>query len=125
MPAVAGAFYPANATTLENQISNLFKKAIKVPETDVAALIVPHAGYVFSGEVAASAYAKLNRQERYKNIFIIGPSHRGYDTLISVNCRIIYNAIQSYVSIYEIWNRHNLAYIHSCNSLFDLQVNQE
>ena len=84
MPAVAGAFYPANATTLENQISNLFKKAIKVPETDVAALIVPHAGYVFSGEVAASAYAKLNRQERYKNIFIIGPSHRKYFDGVSI-----------------------------------------
>jgi putative membrane protein len=40
----------------------------------------------------------------------------GYDTLISVNCRIIYNAIQSYVSIYEIWNGHNLPYSHSCNA---------
>lgn len=84
MPAVAGSFYPATETVLKNQVSTLFDKAIKVPETDVAALIVPHAGYVFSGQVAASAYAKLNRQARYKNIFIIGPSHRKYFEGVSI-----------------------------------------
>src|SRR5659263_589897 len=84
MPAVAGTFYPANATVLKNQVSTLFENAIKVHETDVAALIVPHAGYVFSGMVAASAYAKLNRQARYKNIFIIGPSHRKYFEGVSI-----------------------------------------
>ncbi len=84
IPAVAGTFYPATATLLKTQISNLFEKATKTPETDVAALIVPHAGYVFSGEVAASAYAKLNRQARYKNIFIIGRSHRKYFNGVSI-----------------------------------------
>jgi len=84
MPAVAGTFYPAAPTVLKNQISTLFEKATRVPETDVAALIVPHAGYAFSGQVAASAYAKLNRQARYKNIFIIGPSHRKYFEGVSI-----------------------------------------
>jgi AmmeMemoRadiSam system protein B/AmmeMemoRadiSam system protein A len=83
-PAVAGTFYPATAKALKTEISNLFIKAVKSPEPDVAALIVPHAGYIFSGEVAASAYAKLNRQAQYKNIFIIGSSHRKHFEGVSV-----------------------------------------
>lgn len=84
MPAVAGSFYPATETKLRYQISNLFSKATKTDETKVAALIVPHAGYVYSGEVAASAYAKIDRQARYKNIFIIGRSHRKYFDGVSI-----------------------------------------
>src|ERR1035437_1007617 len=84
MPAVAGTFYPATATLLKNQISKLFEKATKSSEADVAALIVPHAGYVFSGQVAVSAYLKLNRQAHYKNIFIIGRSHRKYFQGVSI-----------------------------------------
>jgi len=84
MPAVAGTFYPATATLLRNQISKLFEKATKSTEADVAALIVPHAGYVFSGQVAASAYLKLNRQAYYKNIFIIGRSHRKHFQGVSI-----------------------------------------
>jgi len=76
IPAVAGSFYPATETALKSQVSKLFEKAVKSPETNVAALIVPHAGYIFSGEVAASAFARLDRNSRYKNIFIIGRSHR-------------------------------------------------
>jgi len=101
MPAVAGSFYPANATVLKNQVSTLFENAIKVPETDVAALIVPHAGYVFSGMVAASAYAKLNRQARYKNIFIIGPSHRKYFEGVSIYPKGHYTTPSGKVNINE------------------------
>ncbi len=84
MPAVAGTFYPASTIALKNQISNLFERVPKVPLAGVAALIVPHAGYVFSGEVAASAYSKLNRKARYKNIFIIGRSHRKHFEGVSI-----------------------------------------
>jgi len=83
-PAVAGTFYPATATALNLQLSMLFENVMRVPDPEVAALIVPHAGYVFSGSVAASAYAKLNRQKQYKNIFIIGRSHRKYFEGVSV-----------------------------------------
>ena len=84
IPAVAGKFYPANATELKNTISNMFQNVVKVPTTEVAALIVPHAGYIFSGEVAAAAFAKLNRHAKYKNVFIIGASHRKYFNGVSV-----------------------------------------
>ncbi len=75
-PAVAGSFYPASAYELRNQLNQLFTTVKDTAiEENVAAIIVPHAGYVFSGQVAASAYAKLDRDKTYARIFIIGTSH--------------------------------------------------
>ena len=78
IPAVAGTFYPVSAKDLENEVSNFFSKVKQAPSADIAALIVPHAGYVFSGEVAATAYSKLDRNVHYKTIFLIGASHKKY-----------------------------------------------
>ena len=55
------------------------------------ALIVPHAGYVFSGEVAGAAYSRLPRGHAYKRIFLIGPSHRVGFAGASVDT--LYNAV--------------------------------
>lgn len=75
-PIAAGRFYPADKKTLTNDISKLFKTCKKLPERqEVRALISPHAGYVFSGEVAAAAYSAIPENKNYKNIFIIGSSH--------------------------------------------------
>ena len=101
MPAVAGTFYPATATTLENQLFSFFEKAVKGPETEVAALIVPHAGYIFSGEVAASAYARLDRQKQYQNIFIIGVSHRKHFNGVSVYPKGYYTTPSGMVKVDE------------------------
>jgi len=101
MPAVAGTFYPATNTALKHQISILFENTTETTESDVAALIVPHAGYVFSGEVAASAYAKINRQARYKNIFIIGRSHRKYFEGVSIYPKGHYTTPSGAVKINE------------------------
>ena len=72
-PAVAGSFYPASAKEIKSMIGPWMH-----PSGEVApqALIVPHAGYVFSGEVAASAFNKIPRGHSYKRIFLLGPSHR-------------------------------------------------
>ena len=78
IPAVAGTFYPASVKDLKSEVSNFFSKVKQAPSADIAALIVPHAGYVFSGEVAAGAYSKLDRNAHYKTIFLIGASHRKY-----------------------------------------------
>ena len=43
--------------------------------SEIAALIVPHAGYIYSGEVAATTFATLDRDYQYQNIFLIGASH--------------------------------------------------
>lgn len=86
-PAVAGSFYPSGPDELRSQFANLFKSFNSSGETeDLAALIVPHAGYVFSGEVAASAYACLDPDKKYERIFLIGPSHH-----IRLNGASVYN----------------------------------
>lgn len=75
-PAVAGMFYPSNPYELKNELKKLFASCTSFqPEGKVAALIVPHAGYVFSGRTAASAYAALPRNSEFQTIFIIGTSH--------------------------------------------------
>ncbi len=75
-PAVAGQFYPGSEGELRSMLKELFDQA--APSKDiknVVALISPHAGYVFSGGVAASAYNQIDRTRHYDNIFILGPSH--------------------------------------------------
>lgn len=72
-PAVAGSFYPATAKEIRSLLEAwLHPSGDKAPQ----ALIVPHAGYVFSGEVAASAYNRIPPGHTYKRVFLLGPSHR-------------------------------------------------
>jgi MEMO1 family protein len=75
-PAVAGQFYPADAAELNSALKNLFSKAVKSKNIkNVAAIISPHAGYVYSGEVAASSFNQIDPGKKYDNIFVIGSSH--------------------------------------------------
>ena len=82
--AVAGTFYSDNKTELSSQIKSLLQNTKTFEQKDVSAIIVPHAGYVFSAKTAATAYATLNK--KYKNIFIIGSSHH-----VSFDGASIYN----------------------------------
>lgn len=59
---------------------------------DVAALIVPHAGYYFSGNVAATAYMSIPADKPYKRIFLLGPSHHEWLDGASVNTEADYYA---------------------------------
>jgi AmmeMemoRadiSam system protein B/AmmeMemoRadiSam system protein A len=83
---VAGQFYAKDSTTLTHDLKKLFYKAVPRKYKDILALIVPHAGYVFSGEVAASGFNQLEPEKEYENIFIIGSSHRSYFDAASVYC---------------------------------------
>ncbi len=75
-PAVAGQFYPANTAELKAQLKTLFSKAAPPGKFEnVLAIIAPHAGYVFSGTVAASGFNQLDPNREYENIFLIGSSH--------------------------------------------------
>ncbi len=78
MPAVAGMFYPSEKQELINTLNNLFKEASGEDGSDPLALIVPHAGYVYSGKVAASGFRMLDRDYLFRHIFVIGPAHRVY-----------------------------------------------
>ncbi len=74
-PAVAGAFYPSDKESL-NQMIDDFLHDCKKPKIKgkVKALIVPHAGYVYSGIVAAAGY-NLIKGANIKKVLLIGPSH--------------------------------------------------
>ena len=76
--AVAGAFYPSNPTSLKTMIEGLLKKA-SVPEIKypITGIIVPHAGYVYSGGVAAHAY-KVLQGRKIERVVVISPSHIAY-----------------------------------------------
>lgn len=77
-PAVAGTFYPADPGALARMIDGMLAD-VEVHGDRVApvALIVPHAGYVYSGPIAASAYARLAPwRESITRVVVIGPAHR-------------------------------------------------
>ncbi len=75
-PYAAGRFYTNNPDELEAQLKQLFSKAVqKKSESTPLAILVPHAGYVYSGEVAASAFNQIDPHRTFERIFIIGSSH--------------------------------------------------
>jgi len=77
-PAVAGSFYPASKNDLIKTLEKLFSEA-EAPEVEnVLAVISPHAGYVYSGGVAASGFNQVNPGKDYENIFVIASSHTAY-----------------------------------------------
>lgn len=75
-PAVAGSFYPADADTLRAEVKSFLAEAHTDGSTDVQAVIVPHAGYMFSGATAAKAFAQIAPETHYKRVFLLGPCHR-------------------------------------------------
>lgn len=80
-PAVAGSFYPQSAAVLARDVQNLLARAnAGSAGTNTAqpkALIVPHAGYVYSGSTAARAYARLaGVRRRIRRVVLLGPVHR-------------------------------------------------
>jgi MEMO1 family protein len=73
--AAAGSFYPSDPAELRALLGNLFSKAKPASTKDVIAIICPHAGYEFSGTVAACSYSQLDPGKQYDNVFIVGSSH--------------------------------------------------
>lgn len=76
-PAVAGLFYPAEAGELHRQIAQFLTAAGVEADPVPKALIAPHAGYIYSGPVAGSAYASLKLAvSRITRVVLLAPSHR-------------------------------------------------
>ncbi|MEU6857838.1 AmmeMemoRadiSam system protein B [Glycomyces sp. NPDC046736] len=74
--AVAGRFYPAGPQALRSDLERLIAEVGPVDEPLAAAYIVPHAGYRYSGPVAAQVYARLAAHRgRVKRVVLVGPSH--------------------------------------------------
>lgn len=72
---MAGMFYPADARELTGMLDSMLSAAKTCETSSPKALIVPHAGYIYSGPTAAKAYITLNRQ-RIRRVVLLGPVHR-------------------------------------------------
>ncbi|HUU72662.1 MAG TPA: AmmeMemoRadiSam system protein B [Burkholderiales bacterium] len=78
-PAVAGSFYPLAAADLRREIATCLAGAQQTGPTDRTpkVLIAPHAGYVYSGPIAASAYARIAALKgTIERVVLLGPAHR-------------------------------------------------
>ena len=87
----ANRFYTGNAQELREEVDSLLTlhKGDRIYD-HVAAVIVPHAGYYFSGNVAASAYMSIPTDKTYKRIILLGPSHYEWLNGASVNTEADY-----------------------------------
>jgi len=92
-PVVAGMFYPSSKKDLILSIENAFSGPLgpgKLPEKNSKSLpkpvgvVVPHAGYVYSGQVAAWAYYELSKKGKPQTAILIGPNHTGYGKPVSI-----------------------------------------
>jgi MEMO1 family protein len=80
-PAVAGQFYPLLPEYLEKELKRCFE-GLEIREQDVIGAVCPHAGYVYSGKIAAHVYATLPKADTY---VLFGPNHTGYGSPVSVS----------------------------------------
>ena len=87
---LAGTWYPGSQNTLTKSIEEYLSR-VKAQDLDgeLKAIIVPHAGHMYSGQVAAHAYRLLERS-RFKRVILVGPSHRVGFNGVSVNLQSAY-----------------------------------
>jgi AmmeMemoRadiSam system protein B len=92
-PAVSGTFYAGTAAELEDQIGWCYKHELgpgTIPRVNskglrkIVAIVVPHAGYYYSGPVAAHAYKELADDGTFDTAVILGPNHTGYGHPVSL-----------------------------------------
>ncbi len=76
---VAGQFYPALARDIRNQIDDFVD--VKAPKSSALACMLPHAGYQYSGKVAALTLASINIREK---VILLGPNHTGCGPMYSI-----------------------------------------
>jgi AmmeMemoRadiSam system protein B len=82
-PAVAGLFYSADLTTLRSSVEGYVAGAASGPVPK--AIVAPHAGYVYSGPVAGSAYARVRAHDDITRVVLLGPAHRTPDAGIAAS----------------------------------------
>ena len=79
-PVAAGTFYDIDVSMLKKQLASCFKIKAKKPKKKVIAAIVPHAGYVYSGSIAAHVYSVLEKS----NYLILGTNHSGFGAMFAL-----------------------------------------
>ncbi len=92
LPCVAGSFYEGKAEALKAQIEGCFLHKFahgRVPKVNavgarrIVGLVCPHAGYEYSGAVAANAYYELALDGKPETVVVLGPNHRGYGSALA------------------------------------------
>ena len=92
-PTQAGSFYAGDAEALKTQIKRCFLHELgpkELPQVsrgrlqEVIGLVCPHAGYMYSGAVAANAYFKLAEDGKPDTVVILGPNHTGYGSALAL-----------------------------------------
>ena len=78
-PAVAGSFYPGSEKSLSSMIEKCIEK--EKEKVDVKGIVVPHAGYAYSGKAAGAVYSKINFPDTF---VILGPNHTGMGSAFSM-----------------------------------------
>jgi len=100
-PVVAGRFYPDDAEALADQVDGFLSQVPEEPLSGgIIALVAPHAGYVFSGQVAAYAYKQLEGKV-FDTVILLGPSHRASFSGASVYDRGGYQTPLGVVAVNE------------------------
>jgi AmmeMemoRadiSam system protein B len=90
-PAVAGTFYPRDAGQLDTQVQGYLRDA-KPARNVPTAIIAPHAGYIYSGPIAGSAYAPLQPlANEIHRVILLGPAHREYVDGIAASSAEVFN----------------------------------
>jgi AmmeMemoRadiSam system protein B/AmmeMemoRadiSam system protein A len=132
LTAVAGTFYPKNRYDLKKQINTFLEdEPIEMSYHDIPMIIVPHAGYNYSGEIAASAYNRIYKKP-YKRVILIGPCHNYDFEGISVwrggswhtplgDIPIDYEFIQK-IDEYKLFDDNNYKKYHTDEHSLEVQV---
>ena len=92
-PAVAGSFYAGSENELRRQIEGCFKHPLgpgalpvvqKAGPRHILGLIIPHAGYVYSGPVASYGFLHIASEGKPEVVIILGPNHRGVGAAVAI-----------------------------------------
>ena len=84
-PAVAGTFYPGSEEALQGMLERCIEEAEK---EDAIGIVVPHAGYIYSGKVAGAVYSRLNFPDTF---VVISPNHTGLGSPFSIMSKGAWN----------------------------------
>ena len=122
-PHVANAFYEGDKTRLHDQIEHCFTHKLgpgHVPDVaegskKILGIVVPHAGYMYSGPVAAHSYAQLASDGVPDSIIILGPNHTGLGSGVSTMTKGAWETPLGVVSIDHVLAEH----IHTSSTIID------
>jgi len=109
----AGSFYPGDSDKLQHQINEFLDNAELSDIENIKAIVCPHAGYIYSGQVAAYSYRQISGK-KFDSIFIIAPSHSEYFNFISIYSGDAYRTPLGLVNIDK--KRSNIL-VNSSNSI--------